>query len=274
VWPKELTQGAQGHEPPVLDNWDVMPKDKDLLEPEWAVELLRRQLATAPENLPFYDPQVLTWWNTTTNIIREAFSPDHPNVDEFFKTAVNSGTPYQQQRQHEKRFPVRKALLMAFIDQLESMSPTKPPAAVSVDREGVYFAGQQFDAMLHVSKLLSAATKSIVVIDGYISADILALLTAKAPSVTVYILTKPLLPALVPIANAFNHQYGRLSIRSSSAFHDRFIIIDDTDFYHFGASIKDLGKRGFMFSRIEEQEVIDSVRKKLSQEWAVAKIEV
>ena len=61
----------------------------------------------------------------------------------------------------------------------------------------------------------------------------------------------------------------------ASAFHDRFIIIDDSDFYHFGTSFnKHLGNRGFMFSRIEEPEIIDSLRQKFTQEWDTAGVEV
>ena len=156
-------------------------------------------------------------------------------------------------------------------------APSQPAPqrdALDVQREGVYFAGQQFDAMLCVSKILSTAKKNITIIDGYLGQDVLALLSAKSHSVTVTILTKALPQALAPLATAFNQQHRGLSIRSSSAFHDRFVIVDDTDFYHFGASIKDLGKRGFMFSRIEEPEVIETLRKKFKHEWSTASVEI
>jgi hypothetical protein len=71
-------------------------------------------------------------------------------------------------------------------------------------------------------------------------------------------------------AEAFNRQYGGLETRMSRAFHDRFVFVDETDFYHFGASLKDLGNRGCMFSRIEEQDVIDALQSKWTQEWAKA----
>ena len=66
---------------------------------------------------------------------------------------------------------------------------------------------------------------------------------------------------------SFNRQFGNLEIRESREFHDRFVVIDDKAFYHFGHSIKDLGDRGCMFSRIEEQVVIDAFREKWSQVW-------
>jgi len=93
------------------------------------------------------------------------------------------------------------------------------------------------------------------------------LLTGKKSTVPVNILTKSVDPALKVAAIAFNKQYGGLAIRMSKAFHDRFVIIDNKDFYHFGASIKDVGKRGFMFSRIEEEHVIKAIQEKLSEEW-------
>ncbi|MDE3034392.1 MAG: hypothetical protein KGJ14_00345, partial [Nitrospirota bacterium] len=76
------------------------------------------------------------------------------------------------------------------------------------------------------------------------------------------------------LAIAFNKPYGMLSVRTSDVFHDRFVIIDDRDFYHFGASIKDLGRRGFMFSRIEETLVVDELRKQWTNEWKKAKVEI
>jgi hypothetical protein len=57
------------------------------------------------------------------------------------------------------------------------------------------------------------------------------------------------------------------SVGTSNAFHDRFLIIDDSDYYHFGASLKDAGTRGFMFSRIEEPPVIDMLRRSFEEEW-------
>jgi hypothetical protein len=117
---------------------------------------------------------------------------------------------------------------------------------------------------------LAQAKLRIVIIDGYVNEDVLNLVSAKDSTVEVYILTKNVFHALRTAASAFNRQHGKLSIRTSSAFHDRFVIIDDTDFYHFGASIKDLGNRGFMFSLIEEPTARDALRKQWNQEWTKA----
>lgn len=156
---------------------------------------------------------------------------------------------------------------------LSSLTTVDVPS-MTATREGVFFAGQYFDALQLVREILSNARQSIAIIDGYINADVLKLVTSKDPAVEVKILTKTVLPALKTSAIAFNKQYGKLAIRTSQAFHDRFVMIDERDFYHFGASIKDVGNRGFMFSRIEEQEVIDALSAKWNQEWTRAKVEV
>lgn len=159
------------------------------------------------------------------------------------------------------------------LDILSSITTVDVPS-MKVTREGGFFAGQYFDALRHVTEILSHAQRSIVIIDGYINEDVLKLLTPKGPEVEVNILTKDVSPALSTAATAFNKQYGKLSIRTSQAFHDRFVIVDARDFYHFGASIKDLGHRGFMFSRLEEPEVIDALRTKWAEEWAKATVAV
>ena len=149
--------------------------------------------------------------------------------------------------------------------------------SLQTTKEGVFFAGQYFDALQIVKQILLNAQQSIIIIDRYINDDVLKLLISKLLKVEVNIITKSIPPTLNTEATAFNKQYGkpgRLSIRTSDSFHDRFVIIDDRDFYHFGASIKDLGHRGFMFSRIEEPEVIDGLRKKWIQEWQKATITI
>src|SRR5258705_9354487 len=110
-----------------------------------------------------------------------------------------------------------------------------------------------------------------MIVDGYINHRVLDLLKGKGDSVKVAILTRPTLPSeIAPLASAFNQQYGQqgaLSIRTSHVFHDRFLIIDDRDVYHFGASLKDLVTRGSMFSRIEEPLVIEVLRQQLADVW-------
>lgn len=143
-------------------------------------------------------------------------------------------------------------------------------SAIKITREGVFLEGQCFDALRLVLDILKNAKKTIIIIDGYVDYTVLDLLSLKEPLVEVKILTYNTSSLFETSAQAFKKQYGGLEIRTSRAFHDRFVFIDDTDFYHFGASLKDLGNRGCMFSRIEEQEVVDALRSKWTQEWAKA----
>ncbi|MSO62614.1 MAG: hypothetical protein EXQ50_11080 [Acidobacteria bacterium] len=75
---------------------------------------------------------------------------------------------------------------------------------------------------------------------------------------------------MIAAAKACQSQYGGLSVRTSDAFHDRFVVVDGTEFYHFGASIKDAGNKGSMFSRIEESAVINAIQAEWQKQWLVA----
>jgi hypothetical protein len=138
---------------------------------------------------------------------------------------------------------------------------------MTVTREGVFFSGQQFDALRRITEILAPAKSAIVIVDGYVNEEVLDLLSTKGGRVEVRILTREVPPPLAVAARRFNQQFGRLSIRTSAAFHDRFVIVDDRDFYHFGVSIKDAGNRGFMFSKIEEPGVIGPLQAAIAQEW-------
>lgn len=160
---------------------------------------------------------------------------------------------------------------------IELLSNTEDSVALpDITREGVFFAGQYFDAFQRATEILSQAQQEIVIIDGYIGESVLKMLTAKNTTVNVRILTLPqtMTASLTTAANVFNQQYPSLNISTTKAFHDRFLIIDDTHFFHFGASIKDLGNKGFMFSRLEELQVIQLLRAKVAQEWASAMVVV
>jgi hypothetical protein len=155
-----------------------------------------------------------------------------------------------------------------FIDYLTNISSVQLPNAV-VSEEGVYFAGQHFDALLKFSDIISKSSSEIILIDNYLNEKILDLIASKNKSVSCRILTheRSLSNSLKTFIEAFNEQHGNLEVRTSSAFHDRFVVIDKTTFYHFGASIKDAGKKGFMFSKIEQDFIKESLLEKVEAEW-------
>ena len=163
------------------------------------------------------------------------------------------------------------------INYIMTVLAATPPAegtTFRVDREGVFFTGEVFDALRHIDSLITGAKNLVAIIDGYVSEKVLDLLSAKGKEVRVEIMMKPsqATPTFRAHADAFNTQYGRLTIHLSEAFHDRFVIVDDAEFYHFGASLKDAGRRGFMFSRVEEPSVVDELRRRLRAEWQKAEV--
>ena len=119
-------------------------------------------------------------------------------------------------------------------------------------------------------EILKDAKKSIVLIDGYVNADTLAFFPGKEPEIKLRILTdsKCYSDDFKRAVELYNKQYGNLIIETSKNFHDRFLILDDKSFYHIGASIKDAGNKTFMFSKIEDENVIDTIRKKVNSEWS------
>ena len=123
-------------------------------------------------------------------------------------------------------------------------------------RQGIFFNGQVFDAFLFISKLIASTKSKIILIDNYVDEKTLQLFSCKNSKVSVKIFTRHLSPKLLLAKDNFNQQHGSLEITRFEDSHDRFIIIDN-EVYHFGASLKDLGKHWFAFSKLGlEPEII------------------
>src|SRR5690606_6920704 len=118
--------------------------------------------------------------------------------------------------------------------------------------QGIFFDGQIFDAYVFVNDLLRTAKKSIVLIDNYIDDSVLLQLAKRRKGVGVTLLTKSISKALAQDLKKHNAQYPPIAIREFAASHDRFPILDGEAVYHLGASLKDLGKRWFAFSRMDK----------------------
>ena len=117
--------------------------------------------------------------------------------------------------------------------------------------QGVFFDGQIFDAYALANKIVKSAKKSIVLIDNYIDESVLTVLAKKSKNVNVTLLTKDISKQLKLDIAKFNQQYPTINAKTFSQSHDRFLIIDDKDVYHLGASLKDLGKKWFAFSKMD-----------------------
>jgi hypothetical protein len=129
-----------------------------------------------------------------------------------------------------------------------------PPA------EGIFFNGQIFDAYTFVCDLIRSAKKQIILFDNYIDDSVLKMLDKHSEGVDVRILTKSLSPQLQLDIDKHNSQYSPIKLEVFTNSHDRFLCIDDA-VYHIGASLKDLGKKWFAFSKMEID--TESLMKKL-----------
>ena len=118
-------------------------------------------------------------------------------------------------------------------------------------RQGIFFDGQIFDAYQFVSNLFRSAEQSIVIIDNYLDDSVLVHLSKRKKDVRVTLFTKNISHSLALDVKKFNRQYPAIEIKEFKNAHDRFIIIDNATVYHFGASLKDLGKKWFAFSKMD-----------------------
>jgi len=124
-----------------------------------------------------------------------------------------------------------------------------------IPTQGVFFDGQVFDAYELASKIIRSAKSNIVLIDNYIDETTLTHLAKKKKGVKVLLLTKNTNKQLELDLKKANEQYGNFTLKTFTQSHDRFLIIDQTEVYHLGASLKDLGKKWFAFSKMDKNSV-------------------
>lgn len=118
-------------------------------------------------------------------------------------------------------------------------------------KQGIFFEGQMFDAYVFVSDLIKSARESIVLIDNYVDETVLTLLSKRDKKCSAIIYTKNLTKQLKLDLEKHNSQYSLIEIKELKEAHDRFLILDEKNIYHIGASLKDLGKKWFAFSKFE-----------------------
>ena len=128
--------------------------------------------------------------------------------------------------------------------------------------QGIFFNGQIFDAYSFVSDLIRSAKKSIILIDNYIDDTVLTHFTKRKKGVSFTIFTKNISKQLKLDLEKHNKQYPPIEIKKFKNAHDRFLIIDEKEVYHFGANLKDLGKKWFAFSKMDASSVkiMDNVK--------------
>jgi DNA gyrase/topoisomerase IV subunit A len=133
-----------------------------------------------------------------------------------------------------------------------------------IPTQGVFFEGQVFDAYELTSKIIRSATKSIYLIDNYIDESTLTQLSKKNKNVFVTLLTKNSSKQLELDIKKANEQYGNFELKTFNKSHDRFLIVDEKTVYHLGASLKDLGKKWFAFTKMDSysvENILNSIKK-------------
>ncbi len=119
--------------------------------------------------------------------------------------------------------------------------------------KGIFFNGQIFDSYRFVSDVIRTANNSIILIDNYVDDSVLTVLNKRNKNVQVIIFTKEISKELLLDLTKHNLQYPKIEIQEFKDSHDRFLIIDNKIVYHLGASLKDLGKKWFAFSKFDKE---------------------
>lgn len=133
------------------------------------------------------------------------------------------------------------------------------------DNQKIFFDGQIFDAFSLLADIVGHAKKEIFLIDGYIDVITLNILAKKNTGVAVFAYTLPSARISAQDINNFNAQYPTLTVKKTTSFHDRFLIIDGVEGYHIGASLKDAGKKCFGINKIEGADDMKDIIKKAQQ---------
>ena len=152
---------------------------------------------------------------------------------------------FQLEQKMDNKFASIDRQLAAHKEQIDFFVRTSLPPV-----EGVFYDGQIFDAYTFAADLIKSANKRIVLIDNYIDETVLTLLDKRIENVSATIYTHNISKELQLDITKHNAQYPPIEVYKTNLVHDRFLIVDDTT-YHIGASIKDLGKKLFAFSRME-----------------------
>lgn len=136
-------------------------------------------------------------------------------------------------------------------------------AANTEVKQNIFFNGQIYDAFSFIVGLIRKAKKKIILIDNYVGVNTLNILCKKSQGVDVVIVTAGKGSLSTKDITKFNAQYPKLSLKTATDFHDRFLILDKTEVYHIGASIKDAGKKSFGITKIEDKDLIISLVNKV-----------
>ncbi len=173
---------------------------------------------------------------------------------EIRKLIVSKGNIYDRITNVEYKLLEQDEKFDIVFDQLQSKKEQE-------FHQKIFFDGQIYDAYSLIIDIIKTARNKILIIDNYINDSVLKMLAKKNKEVEVVILTSKNMELSKLDINKFNQQYPTLKLATTNRFHDRFMVVDDKELYHIGASLKDLGKKCFAISKVENQEMIDLIKK-------------
>jgi hypothetical protein len=213
-------------------------------------ENLRSQIVTFKENLNTkYLPYVFTEQGVSmlSAILKSDIAIDVSiKIIESFvnmRKIINSNTPmFERFERVDQRLSLHDENFNTLFKALEDKS--------LIPTQGIFYNGQTFDAYKFINDLIKSAKKDIKLLDNYIDETVLTLFS-KVPNIKVTIYTKTITKQLRLDLEKYNSQYNNIEIKKFENSHDRFLIIAETEVYHIGASLKDLGKKWFAFSRMD-----------------------
>lgn len=225
---------------------------------EW--ESLRSQFATTEQNLLLQSQFATSKRRTLPYVFTEqgvAMLSAVLNSD----LAIEASIKIMQAFINMRKFLLQNATVFQRLNQLELKQLQTDEKIERVFKaleagqpqpnKGIYFDGQIFDAYSFISELIKKAEKEIILIDNYVDESVLTLLSKRGKQVNAIIYTKEISKTVKLDLQKHNAQYPPILVKSFALSHDRFLIIDKTELYHIGASLKDLGKKWFAFSRMD-----------------------
>jgi hypothetical protein len=178
------------------------------------------------------------------------------------KTAIEINIQIMRAFVQMRRFISTNAMIFQRLDNIEQkqlITDTKFDKIFKVIEaneikpiQGIFFEGQIFEAYVFISDLIKSAKSSIILIDNYVDDSVLTLFSKREENCSVTIYTKEITKQLKLDLKKYNEQYPDIEIKELKQSHDRFLILDNKIIYHIGASLKDLGKKWFAFSKFEK----------------------
>lgn len=172
---------------------------------------------------------------------------------EIRKLIVSKGNIYDRITNVEYKLLEQDEKFDIVFDQLQSKKEQE-------FHQKIFFDGQIYDAYSLIIDIIKTARNKILIIDNYINDSVLKMLAKKNKEVEVVILTSKNMELSKLDINKFNQQYPTLKLATTNRFHDRFMVVDDKELYHIGASLKDLGKKCFAISKVENEAMVDLIK--------------